>query len=727
MSLENKRSVKAVKMALESLPKGLESYDILYRATMERIRANVPEVRDLAIQALAWITFAQRPLTMVELAHALAIEPGILRLTYEDLPDIDDLDSLCVGLVITELEGGTKVARLAHYTVYEFLSRTADEWFPDAHANLAKNCMTYLSFDVFEQHSAQDVHVGSLLSTNLLLGYAGRYWGHHARLAKAEPKEAILELLSNQNRCSVMLQVATSDFRTYYDEWDEPNVQASHVSGHLAAIFGLQNTMCSLRDSGHDLDAPDYCGNTPLLHAVNFGHESLVKWMLSCDNIDPEPEFVAHPLVAAIKTGNESIIQTVLDHPRVTPTPLTYLTAANCDNELLLDTLFKHDRHHVEVENSYGQTALLCAAYYGSVQAIEYLLERGNVDVKAIDQRGRNSLALAARRGHLEVVQMLLKAEGIDLNSQDKTQSTPLLSAVSSFKNAVAVALIEYEGVELDIPDVDGRTPLLLAMQTKQKDIAALLLKTGNVDMNRADKSGFTPLFHAVARNAVKSVELLIEAGADLDRTTRTDLRTPLHCAIMWRRREIAQLLISSGKVDLNKLDIYEHTPLWFAAVVNEKAVVELLLEQEGVDIDAKDTLGRTPLAVAIRKNCISVATLLLGKHKEQGRDIANTAVQLIGMKEAEAEHGCGVRCDVCWSKITEEQLHHHCDECSEGEVDICKECFGLGARCFDSRHTLIEQKIIGNDFVEVLDPSLDSNIDQEPRVRPVYAMCGRC
>ena len=230
-----------------------------------------------------------------------------------------------------------------------------------------------------------------------------------------------------------------------------------------------------------------------------------------------------------------------------------------------------------------------------------------------------------------------------------------------------------------------------------------------------------------MARNAVDTVELLIEHGADLDGTTSADLRTPLHCAIIWRRREIAQLLISSSKVDLNKSDTYEHTPLWFAAALNEKAVVELLLEQEGVDIDIADKLGRTPLAVAIRKNHISIATILLGKHKEQGRDIVNTAVQLIGMKEAEAEHGCDVRCDVCWSKITEEQPHYHCDECSEGKVDICDECFGLGARCFDSRHTMIKQKIVGSDFVEIIDPGLESNTDQEPRVRPVYAMCGKC
>lgn len=81
---------------------------------MERIEGQVTDQKDLAKQVLSWITYARRPLTTIELQHALAVEAGEAHLDEENLPQIEDMVSVCAGLVTVDDESG--IIRLVHYT-----------------------------------------------------------------------------------------------------------------------------------------------------------------------------------------------------------------------------------------------------------------------------------------------------------------------------------------------------------------------------------------------------------------------------------------------------------------------------------------------------------------------------------------------------------------------------------------------------------------------------------
>ena len=64
---------KAMRKTLSSLPRGItETYD----QTMERIRSQGTGSSDIAQQALAWICNVGRPISVKELQHALATQPG---------------------------------------------------------------------------------------------------------------------------------------------------------------------------------------------------------------------------------------------------------------------------------------------------------------------------------------------------------------------------------------------------------------------------------------------------------------------------------------------------------------------------------------------------------------------------------------------------------------------------------------------------------------------------
>src|SRR5438552_1127327 len=121
-SLIGKRSRKAVRAALQNLRRGLEAYDYAYDDAMSRIEAQVPDQEELAKQVLSWIVSATWPLSTKELQHALAVEIGDSELQEDNVPEIEDIISVCVGLVAVDQESG--IIRLVHYTTQEYFQRT---------------------------------------------------------------------------------------------------------------------------------------------------------------------------------------------------------------------------------------------------------------------------------------------------------------------------------------------------------------------------------------------------------------------------------------------------------------------------------------------------------------------------------------------------------------------------------------------------------------------------
>ena len=148
-SLEDKISVMEVEDALEKLPKGEYAYRQAYDEAMEkRIKGQKPRFADLALRTLSWITFSKRPLKTSELQHALAVTDGASTLDLRNLTHLDLITSVCAGLVTVDEQ--SDIIRLVHYTTQEYFDQTWATWFPNGQADIAKTCVTYLSFKAFE-------------------------------------------------------------------------------------------------------------------------------------------------------------------------------------------------------------------------------------------------------------------------------------------------------------------------------------------------------------------------------------------------------------------------------------------------------------------------------------------------------------------------------------------------------------------------------------------------
>ncbi|CAN9193849.1 unnamed protein product [Alternaria alternata] len=116
-SLSDNTTAKEVKSTLTTLSKGVAALNDAYSEALERIEGQRTSQFKLAKSVLTWITFAKRPLITAELCCALAVEPGEAELDPENKPDVDDIVSVCAGLVVVDQESA--IIRLVHYTTQE--------------------------------------------------------------------------------------------------------------------------------------------------------------------------------------------------------------------------------------------------------------------------------------------------------------------------------------------------------------------------------------------------------------------------------------------------------------------------------------------------------------------------------------------------------------------------------------------------------------------------------
>jgi ankyrin repeat protein len=432
---------------------------------MERVNGQKAGLQELAIQVLSWITCAKRPLTILELQHALAVEADEPDIDEENLPEVEDMVAVCAGLVRTDEESG--IIRLAHYTTQEYFERTWDRWFPNAQHNIAITCITYLAFDIFAEGTCRTKkQYQARVRKYPLYPYTAQYWGRHAHEASSA-EDAVVRFLSNRAKVSAAYQAMK------IAPWDNPTFSGRiahtiyigmhwnlQVEGmHLAAWFGLKEVTACLLEQGW---APDFqvSGRTPLSFAAENGQKEVVDFLLETKVVAIDGGHHHSPLSYAVMGGKDAVVESLLKygaHPN-----------ACCPSD---------EMHYMWLTC----TALQFAAENGNEEIVRLLLEYGaGVDWRLTipETQALTPLALAARGGHESVVKLLLN-NGAAANPKDLPEIetlTPLVLAVSGGHESV-VKLLLNNGATANPKD----NPWLLsvALQPGHDAIAKLLRSNG--------------------------------------------------------------------------------------------------------------------------------------------------------------------------------------------------------------------------------------------------------
>ena len=287
----------------------------------------------------------------------------------------------------------------------------------------------------------------------------------------------------------------------------------------------------------------------------------------------------------------------------------SYLSIRN--NDLVaLRTLTKD--HGLNEKDAEGQTPLMFAAAFGSVDAMKLLIANG-ADPKAVSDAGVTALHLAA--GDARKVRLLLEG-GADVNKSSLIGRTPLLVASGTYGSIETVKLLLEKGADVNAQDANGLTPLVAAASVNDAAVVKLLVEKGaDINARATVGSAVTALMGAASNGNADLTRFLLARKADVhaispDRSGNAKNGpvvfgnvTALHLAIGKGDVETVRLLLDAG-ADVNARDVRGLTPLVFAVATDRPniEVVRLLLAR-GADPAMPSEIKETPIDWARKFN----------------------------------------------------------------------------------------------------------------------------
>jgi ankyrin repeat protein len=446
-NLATKQHVRAIRDALKVIPRKLEdTYDLV----MQRISEQNEDDADLARRVLSWLTYSVRPLTVTELQHALAVQPGHGHIDSDNLIDEEIMLSVCAGIVT--VEDKSNLIRFIHYTTQEYLERIRDTRFPNARLEITKTCIEYLQLGAATQpRNAMGLFTG--VQSWRFNNYAAMNWGAHADKGVEKAAETkILSFLKNSPTVSAMAL--------------KHLVLPRQCGPHVASYFGLSHILeCQIK-AGVDSEACDSRGQTPLHIAVSRNHRECVRILLEDDK----------------KHGNKfhrAWILLRISAIRGLPELARLATESGAD-------LFSQPG---PIAVSFrGWTVLHEAVLAQHTDVIELLCDSG-FDVESTGIEGNSALYIAATEGWYEIVGILVR-QGADINKRNKWGETPLHHATAS-KGSYSVGsyractqLLLESGADVNCMDNKGRTPLYWAFISGEDTVELLLEKGGCLNLS---------------------------------------------------------------------------------------------------------------------------------------------------------------------------------------------------------------------------------------------------
>ncbi|CAM1511169.1 Fc.00g086820.m01.CDS01 [Cosmosporella sp. VM-42] len=294
------RTGRDIRDALHDMPTTLNE---TYVGILDRI----PEHdRDIAREALLWLCFSLRPLSLDELAEAVVLR--------ESDSYIDDDCRLTNPLIILDICRDLAVrdeyfVTLAHDSIRSFLTsphiRNSSAAFfaidaDSANSSILRKCLSYLRLDVFASGpiaSITQYHVR--LGTHPLINYASTYWPTHSERYPLPPEDESF----------ILSFFATKDLSngSSFDSWVQILLETDSLEPirrtqplYYAASFNMLSVLKILLQPklGVDLDrSGGRFGSTALFVAIWRGNVEAAKLLIEA-GADPEKldgEDTGHP------------------------------------------------------------------------------------------------------------------------------------------------------------------------------------------------------------------------------------------------------------------------------------------------------------------------------------------------------------------------------------------------------------------------------------------------
>ena len=246
-----------------------------------------------AREAMLWLSFAFRPLNLIELCETLAFNE--LDATVDQsgrLLDPHDLLRWCQGLITYHTRRSD--VTLSHssvrtYLLSEQIKNSPATFFSidetDAGRLLFRKCLTYMMFKDFSNgYSPLHYEWEAFRRRWPLLDYASDHWAAHARALGTRLEPGDQQLISN------LYSTSKNERGGNFRFWVQCLYPASDIQVvrdtqplYYAASFGLETVVASLVSADRNMDLNALGGrgaSTALLVACYRGHYGVAKYLL---------------------------------------------------------------------------------------------------------------------------------------------------------------------------------------------------------------------------------------------------------------------------------------------------------------------------------------------------------------------------------------------------------------------------------------------------------------
>ncbi|KAI3326265.1 hypothetical protein HD806DRAFT_489812 [Xylariaceae sp. AK1471] len=658
-SLALESTPKAVRKVLEGIPTGDTAMKDTYDNAVQRIESQHHSNREWAIRTLQWVCFAMRPLTSMELIHALAVDKEDTELSEDNIVSTELLVEYCGGLVVIEPE--SKIVRFVHFTTQEYFEAEKNSpLFEGTDASIALTCITFLNFhDPFLNDDATLPGISEVHNATPFLEYASVNFGKHYQkiLSHPDPVETVLvhdisDVLCRFFRSSMRVhRAAVSALHTVLARWQvwpinhDPVGNLNMSAIDLGAFYGV------IRPNDTDTDETSDPGETPLTipwfkrytqgitgaNRQSFGNA--LHWAALGDSVGS--------INLLLQDSSLNLDTQETNNWAVQPAHVS----AVFGSVGTLRALLEHSELNVKSRigdglNWTGTILHLAIKSVGSISVAEKIALIDTIvekDVKGqliygCDIYGANPLTLAVHQLEYPVFQRVLRyfdavaGNAIWRNRRrvDRFSKTPLHWAVMEhsfgYKNRtvpadsgpllILKALLDHPLAWELMQMMDSKQDVPFEEAVRQSNIHAvgcMITKAIEHQWPMFDHLLMSALYLAVEVAHVTVVELLL-SKVEPELLTRPDQNTVLHHAASGTLHGATRFLLQKlAHVSLHNIrDQHGKTPLHIAAFTGNLDAVEALLQLDDIDIDALDKDGDTPLHLAAGNDVRDVCSKLL-------------------------------------------------------------------------------------------------------------------
>ncbi|RGP64465.1 nacht and ankyrin domain [Fusarium longipes] len=549
--VNRKRTCLQIRDTVESFPQGLNP------AFARMLQGIEPRYRQTSESMLQWIMFAERPLTLKELAAAIA-ETEHERLSEQDLDVMADM----IQIWRPFLEVHENRVFFVHQSAKEYLMEIRQEsgspldgYFfvaNQCHGIIALKCLKILRRRYSRCQDTGDRHI------LFLFNYSKEYWDCHARVSATCPVDITGPFFEN---------MVLEDGSITEPSGTDPLYQASSLGivRWLEALYKHRKAYWTKQVN---------CCISPLSAAiVGNGDRTTIRFLLE-HGADSKAS-MARAFIEATDRWQLATVELLLDH-----------------GVMLNDSI--KERVQLQFWN-------LLMSFKGHTNSrdplpVSSLSENGLASsVLGTDTDRSTLLSHAIELGCDDIVRAILD-HGIDIDSGEYcSNGSPLFTAVLPLRHHVLEVLLDY-GANPEVKNSMGETPLHEASSSYlggTDSVKVLLKHRANVEAK--DPAGRTPLMFATRVRNYDEARCLLDHGADINAVDNSN-KSALMLALVNGNQDSMEFLLNCGaRLTIDEVAQSEDPLVLIATEQRSGRLLSFVLGM-GADIDRKSSDGATPL-----------------------------------------------------------------------------------------------------------------------------------